>query len=214
MPDLLESALAAIPEDFFHHLEERMQTCTLVAHEQAARTPPAVPAHRIRLGTTRYYERGEAFRMSVEDVGMRFRYEQANTHRFMLALCGRFLITHAKIDRWGDPLEQKDYKQALARNNPGDGEQLALWDNRDLDSGILAIVLVLYARSGSGQDETLPMRLGFGIPTRDLRGWHLLKTFDQLYAAYTECAGQPVDRARPRLKQEAKPLRHTDKASQ
>jgi hypothetical protein len=46
----------------------------------------------------------------------------------------------------------------------------------------------------------VPLRLGFGIPTWDLRGWHLLKTFDQLYAAYADLTDQPRDRARPVLK--------------
>lgn len=154
MSDLLHAALTAIPEAFFHSLEERMHTCTLVAHAQAARTPPEVPAHRMRLGTTRYYERGEAFRQSIEAVGMCYRFEQANTHRFMLALCGRFLITHAKIERWDDALEPKEYKQALAGHNPGPAGQLALWDDcdpDDPDADILAIVLVRYARPGADQ---------------------------------------------------------------
>lgn len=200
MPDLLHSALAAIPEDFFHRIEERMCTCTLTAYEQAVRTPPETPSHRMRLGTTRYFERGEAFRLSAEDVGMRYRFEQVNTHAFALAMSGHFLITHAKVDHWGDPIEQKEYKQTLARNNPCNGDQLALWDDCDPDAGILAVIIVLYARPGTGQDESLPMRLGFGIPTRDLKGWHLLKTLDQLYAAYAEHASRPLDRARPTLK--------------
>ncbi|MEA3641880.1 MAG: hypothetical protein VBE63_18365 [Lamprobacter sp.] len=200
MSDLLQSALAAIPEDFFHRLEERMCSCTATAYEQAVRTPPETPSHRMRLGTTRYFERGEAFRLSAEDVSMRYRFEQVNTHAFALAMSGNFLITHAKINHWGDPIEQKEYKQTLARQNPTGGDQLRLWNDQTPDAVILALIVVLYARPGSGQDETLPMRLGFGIPTRDLKGWHLLKTLDQLYAAYAEYARQPLDRARPTLK--------------
>lgn len=177
-----------------------MCTCTATAYEQAVRTPPETPSHRMRLGTTRYFERGEAFRLSAEDVGMRYRFELVNTHAFALAMSGNFLITHAKVDHWGDPIEQKEYKQTLARNNPCHGEQLALWEECDPDAGILAVIVVLYARPGTGQDETLPLHLGFGIPTRDLRGWHLLKTLDQLYAAYAEHASRPLDRARPTLK--------------
>jgi hypothetical protein len=201
MSDLLQSALAAIPEEFFHRLEERMCACTATAYEQAMRTPPDTPSHRLRLGTTRYYERGEAFRLSAEDVGMRYRFEQVNTHAFALAMSGQFLITHAKVDHWGDPIEQKEYKQTLARHNPCSGKQLALWNELDPDVGILAIILVLYARPESDQDPCLPLRLGFGIPTRDLKGWHLLKTLDELYAAYAEHARQPLDRAWPRFKQ-------------
>jgi hypothetical protein len=208
MPDLLDAALAAIPEEFFHRLEERMSACSATAYEQAVRTPPETPSHRMRLGTTRYFERGEAFRLSVEDVGMRYRFEQVNTHAFALAMSGNFLITHAKVDHWGDPIEQKEYKQTLARNNPCNRDQLALWDDCDPDAGILAVIVVLYARPGTEQDETVPLRLGFGIPTRDLKGWHLLKTLDQLYAAYAEHARQPIDRARPMLK------RHQDRADQ
>lgn len=207
MPDLLQSALAAIPEDFFHRLEERMSTCTAIAHQQAVRTPPEEPTHRMRLGTTRYFERGEAFRLSAEDVGMRYRYEYVNTHAFALAMSGNFLITHAKVDQWGDPIEEKEYKQALAHNNPSNGEQLALWDDCDPSAGIFAIVVVLYAQSGTEQDQTLPMRIGFGVPTRDLKGWHLLKTLDQLFAAYANRRSQPLDRARPVLKQ------HQDRAN-
>jgi hypothetical protein len=200
MPDLLKSALVAIPEAFFHRIEERLSACTAVAYEQASRTPADAPAHRMRLGQTRYFERGEAFRRSVEDIGMRYRYEQVNTHSFALAMSGHFLITHAKVDRWGDPIEDKEYKQALARNNPSNGEQLALWDDTDPDAGIFAVVLVIYAQPGSAQDQTLPMRIGFGVPTRDLKGWHLLKTLDQMYAAYASEIPQPLDRARPVLK--------------
>lgn len=209
MSDLLQSALAAIPEAFFHRLEERMSSCTATAYEQAARTPPNIPAHRLRLGTTRYYERGEAFRLSAEDVGMRYRFEQVNAHAFALAMSGHFLITHAKVDHWGDPIEQKEYKQTLARHNPRTGAQLSLWDECDPDAGILALILLLYARPDSDQDPSLPMRLGFGIPTRDLKGWHLLKTFDQLYLAYAVHARQPQDRAWPRFKRSRVLADHT-----
>ncbi|WP_462321055.1 hypothetical protein [Halochromatium sp.] len=211
MPDLLQSALAAIPEEFFHRLEERMSTCTTIAHQQAVRTPPETPAHRMRLGTTRYFERGEAFRLSAEDVAMRYRYELVNTHAFALAMSGNFLITHAKVDRWGDPIEEKEYKQALAQNNPSNCEQLALWDECDPNAGIVSIVVVLSAQPGSEQDETLPMRIGFGVPTRDLKGWHLLKTLDQLFAAYADRRAQPLDRARPVLKSDRQP--YPDRAS-
>jgi hypothetical protein len=200
MPDLLQSALTAIPEAFFHRLEERMTLCTASAYEQAARTPPETPAHRMRLGTTRYFERGEAFRLSAEDVGMRYRYEHVNTHSFALAMSGHFLITHAKVDHWGDPIEQKEYKQALARHNPSDSEPPPVAHTGDAANPLLAIVIVLYARPGTGQDESLPMRLGFGIPTCDLKGWHLLKTLDQLFAAYADLHQRPLDRARPRLR--------------
>jgi hypothetical protein len=200
MPDLLKLTLAAIPEAFFHRIEARMTACTAIAYRQAVRTPPDVPAHRMRLGTTRYFERGEAFRLSAEDVGMRYRHEYVNTHAFALALSGRFLITHAKVAHWGDPIEDKEYKQALARHNPCDGEQLALWNDNDPDAGIFAVVVVRYAEPGSGQDESLPTRIGFGVPTRDLKGWHLLRTLEQLYAAYADQAPQVVDRARPVLK--------------
>ncbi len=154
----------------------------------------------MRLGTTRYFERGEAFRLSAEDVGMRYRYEQVNTHAFVLATSGHFLITHAKVDHWGDPIEQKEYKQALARHNPSDSEPLPLPHTADPANPFFGIVVVLYARPGTGQDETLPMRLGFGIPARDLRGWHLLKTLDQIFAAYADLHHRPFDRARPRLR--------------
>ncbi len=213
MRDLLQSALTAIPEDFFHRLEERMTLCTASAYEQAARTPPETPAHRMRLGTTRYFERGEAFRLSAEDVGMRYRYEQVNTHAFVLAASGHFLITHAKIDHWGDPIEQKEYKQALALHNPSDSEPLPLPPTADPANPFLGIVVVLYARPGTGQDETLPMRLGFGIPTRDLRGWHLLKTLDQLFAAYADLHQRPLDRARPQLRAQQEQAEYADRTA-
>lgn len=201
MSDLLKSVLPAIPEQFFRRLEERMTENTAIAHRQAERTPPDSPAHRMRLGTTRYFERAEALRRSAEDVGMPWRYEYVNTHALVLAECGDLLISHAKVDHWGAPIEDKDYKQALARNNPDDGKQLTLWDETDPRGGLFAVLVVLYARPGSGEDETVPMRLGFGVPTRDLHGWHVLMTLDQLYAAYANQKLPPLDKARPVLKQ-------------
>jgi hypothetical protein len=59
---------------------------------------------------------------------------------------------------------------------------------------------VQYAHPGTEQDETVPMRLGFGVPTRDLKGWHLLQPLDQLYAAYADRTGRVLDQARPVLK--------------
>jgi hypothetical protein len=200
MPDLLKLTLATIPEAFFHRIEARMTSCTAIAYRQAVRTPPEVPAYRMRLGTTRYFERSEAFRLSAEDVGIPCRHEYVNTHAFPLALSGHFLITHAKVAHWGEPIEDKDYKQALARHNPSDGEQLALWDDTDPDAGVFAVVVVRYAEPGSGQDESVPMRIGFGVPTRDLKGWHLLLTLEQLFAAYADQVPQLVDQARPVLK--------------
>ncbi len=49
---------------------------------------------------------------------------------------GPVLITHAKADHWGDPIEDKDYKLELACHNPGDGEQLTLWEEADPAAGI------------------------------------------------------------------------------
>ena len=123
-----------------------------------------------------------------------------NTHAEILVLSGPVLITHAKVDQWGDPIEDKEYKLALACHNPGDGQQLALWSEIDPDPGLLAVVVVQYAQPGAGQDETVPKRLGFGVPTRDLKGWHLLKPLDALYAAYADRGGHVLDQARPVLK--------------
>jgi hypothetical protein len=201
MSDLLKSILPAIPEAFFHRIEERMTESAAIARRQAERTPPDSPAHRMRLGTTRYFERGEALRRSAEDVGMPWRYEYVNTHPFILVTSNQFLLGHTKVDHWGDPVEDKEYKQTLARSNPGDGRQLSLWDDSDPDADQYAVVVVLYARPGTGQDETVPMRLGFGVPTRDLQGWSLLVTFEQLFAAYADQSVQPIDKARPVLKQ-------------
>ena len=88
----------------------------------------------------------------------------------------------------------------MARNNPSSGEQVATQHETDPDAPLFAVILVLYARPGTGQDETIPMRLGFGIPNCDLRGWHLLKTLDALYLAYAEHAPKTLDQARPVLK--------------
>lgn len=110
------------------------------------------------------------------------------------------LIGHAKVDHWGDPLEDKEYKQVLARNNPSDGRQLALWDDIDPAGGLFAVILVRYAQPGRGQDETVPLRLGFRVPTRELQGWHLLMALEPLYAAYANQIVQPPDRAPPVLK--------------
>lgn len=203
MADLLETILPAIPETFFRRLEERMNDGAAVAHSQALRTPPHLPAHRMRLGTTRYFERGEALRLSAEDVGLSHRFVMVNTHAEILVTSGPVLITHAKADHWGDPIEDKDYKLELACHNPGDGEQLTLWDEADPAAGILAVVVVQYARPGSEQDETVPTRLGLGVPTRDLRGWHLLKPLDQIYAIYADRTGRVLDRARPVLKRKS-----------
>jgi hypothetical protein len=200
MSDLLEPILSAIPESFFRRVEERMTDGAAVAHRQALRTPPQVPAHRMRLGTTRYFERAEALRLSAEDVGLSHRFAMVNTHAEILVTSGPVLITHAKVDHWGDPIEDKEYKLELACHNPGDGQQLALWEESDLDPGLLAVVVVQYAQPGVGQDETVPRRLGFGVPTRDLQGWHLLETLDALYAAYADRTGRVLDQARPVLK--------------
>ena len=97
-----------------------------VAHRQALRTPPHLPAHRMRLGTTRYFERGEALRLSAEDVGLSHRFVTVNTHAEILVTSGPVLIMHAKADLWGDPIEDKEYKLELACHNPGDGKQLSL----------------------------------------------------------------------------------------
>ncbi|MFP4278856.1 MAG: hypothetical protein ACLFQI_02525 [Halochromatium sp.] len=211
MSDSLQSVLTAIPEAFFHRLEERLTQCTAVAYRQAQRTPPDAPAYRMRLGNARYFERAEAFRRSAEDIGLHYRYEHVNTHAFALATSGPFRITHAKVEHWGDPIEQKEYKQALARHNPSSGEPGARRPETDPDSPLFAVVLVLYARPGTGQDETIPMRLGFGIPTCDLRGWHLLKTLDALYLAYAERAPKTLDQARPVLR--ADPARTHQRSS-
>lgn len=205
MADLLDSILAAIPETFFRRIEERMNDGAAIAHRQALRTPPHLPAHRMRLGTTRYFERGEALRLSAEDVGLSHRFVTVNTHAEILVTSGPVLIAHAKADHWGDPIEDKEYKLELACHNPGDGAQLTLWEEPAPDSGIFAVVVVQYARPGTEQDETVPTRLGFGVPTRDLRGWHLLKPLEQIYAAYADRTGRLLDQARPVLK------RHRDR---
>jgi hypothetical protein len=200
MSDLLDSILAEIPETFFRRIEERMNDGAAIAHRQALRTPPHLPAHRMRLGTTRYFERGEALRLSAEDVGLSHRFVTVNTHAEILVTSGPVLIAHAKADHWGDPIEDKEYKLELACHNPGDGEQLTLWEEPAPASGILAVVVVQYARPGTEEDETVPTRLGFGVPTRDLRGWNLLKPLEQIYAAYADRTGRLLDQARPVLK--------------
>ncbi len=138
MSDLLDTILPAIPETFFRRLEERMNDGAAIAHQQALRTPPHLPAHRMRLGTTRYFERGEALRLSAEDVGLSHRFVTVNTHAEILVTSG-------------------------------------------------------------------PAQLGFGVPTRDLKGWHLLKPIEQIYAAYADRTGGVLDQAKPVLK------RHRDR---
>ena len=94
MADLLDTLLPAIPETFFRRLEERMNDGAAVAHTQALRTPAHLPAHRMRLGTTRYFERGEALRLSAEDVGLSHRYVMVNTHAEIGKCQGSCRINH------------------------------------------------------------------------------------------------------------------------
>jgi hypothetical protein len=210
MSNLLKSILDEIPEELFRRVVERMTACSVVASQQALRTPPEIPTHRMRLGNCRYFERGEAIRLSADDVGLPCRYDQVNTHPVGLVLAGRFMIGHAKLDHWGDPIEDKDYKQELAKDNPRGGEQLPLWEDGDIGSSIFAVVVLVYPLPDSGQDESIPAKMGLGVPTPDLKDWHLLMSFDELFAAYADHKQHLTDKARPRLRRDQQQTHEPD----
>jgi hypothetical protein len=195
----LQATVDAVPESFFRLVAEKATAGAAAAYEQASRTPTDDPTHGHRLGGTRYHERNKMLSESaLATPGFELWPRMHKSHAYPLAAVPPYLVSHAKVEKWGDPIEAKDYKLDLAVCNPGPVGQLSLFPPDERGGEVFAVIVVQYHPPRG--DQSVPLRIGFGVPTGDLSGWVWLATLEELFAAYRNREARLSDRARPTLK--------------
>ncbi len=193
---MFERILASFPRSFFTHLVEHVQEAYETAYRHAHEAMGDQALYARCLGSNRHFQREKALKRAAEAAGLAYK-EFNGRYPHILVTAGRFQVMEVKVDRWGDLPREADCRKTLAAANPFTATQQDLFPDPDRGD-LLACVVV---ENPSAQEQVLPQRIGFGVPTANLDAWACLYPVGEILAAYTDReTDRLIDRARPKLR--------------